>query len=48
MAMMEAIMASYADLKVTIKDAHVVKKSYPNFWEDYILLGGDINVINIR
>ncbi len=48
MAMMEAVMASFAKEKVTITNAQVVKKSYPNFWEDYIALGGEIDVINIR
>ncbi len=48
MAMMQAIMATFADSKVLIENAQVVSKSYPNFWEDYITLGGDINVINIR
>lgn len=48
MAMMIAILASFADGKVTLTNAQVVKKSYPTFWEDYIALGGQIDVINIR
>lgn len=48
MAMMIAIMACFADGKVTVKNAQVVRKSYPNFWEDYKALGGEINVINDR
>lgn len=48
MAMMETILASFAQNKIIIKNAQVVNKSYPNFWEDYIALGGKVNVINIR
>jgi len=48
MAMMAAIMASFAKEKVVIKNAQVCAKSYPDFWEKYLALGGDINVINIR
>ncbi len=47
-AMMSAIMASFADGEVTITNAQVVRKSYPDFWEKYIALGGEVNVINIR
>ena len=48
MAMTAAILATFADGKVTVKNAQVVKKSYPDFWEDYVTLGGVINVVNIR
>ncbi len=48
MAMMAAIMSSFAKEKVVIKNAQVCAKSYPDFWEKYLALGGDINVINIR
>lgn len=48
MAMAESILASFVNGGVVIKDAQVVKKSYPNFWEDYLRLGGNISVINIR
>lgn len=48
MAMMIAIAACFADGPVTLCNAQVVKKSYPNFWDDYVALGGEINVINIR
>lgn len=47
MAMMIAIAACFASGDVTLRNAQVVKKSYPNFWEDYIALGGRIDVINI-
>ena len=48
MAMTAAILATFADGKVTVKNEQVVKKSYPDFWEDYVTLGGVINVVNIR
>jgi 3-phosphoshikimate 1-carboxyvinyltransferase len=38
-----AIAAIRADGPVTIKNASVVKKSYPNFFEDYQSLGGIIH-----
>ncbi len=39
-AMSAAISATVCKTPVTILDAECVKKSYPNFWEDYYLLGG--------
>ena len=30
---------------VTLLGAHCVKKSYPNFWEHYRMLGGDLDVL---
>ncbi len=41
-AMMLAIAATRADGDVTIEDSGSVKKSYPHFWEDYKMLGGNI------
>lgn len=41
-AMMLAIAATRADACVTITGAQCVSKSYPNFWEDYVTLGGRI------
>lgn len=41
-AMMAAIAATNCDAPVTIIGAECVKKSYPNFWEDYEALGGVI------
>jgi 3-phosphoshikimate 1-carboxyvinyltransferase len=42
-AMMAAIAATAATGPVTITDAGSVAKSYPNFWEDYEALGGQIS-----
>ena len=44
-AMMAAIAATRADGPVVLRDAGAVKKSYPNFWNDYTALGGDIEVL---
>lgn len=41
-AMMCAIAATRATGPVTITGAEAVRKSYPNFWEDYVNLGGKI------
>ena len=41
-AMMAAIAATRCEREVTITGAECVKKSYPNFWEDYKKLGGII------
>lgn len=41
-AMMAAIAATRATRNVTITGAESVRKSYPNFWEDYKSLGGEI------
>ena len=41
-AMMTAIAASRCQQPVTVIGAACVKKSYPNFWEDYERLGGKI------
>lgn len=41
-AMMLAIAATRAKGCVTITGAQCVAKSYPNFWEDYVALGGQI------
>lgn len=41
-AMMLAIAATRAKECVTITGAQCVAKSYPNFWEDYVALGGRI------
>lgn len=41
-AMMLAIAATCATDAVTITGAECVAKSYPNFWEDYAALGGDV------
>ncbi len=41
-AMMAAVAATRCARPVTITGAECVKKSYPNFWEDYVALGGSI------
>ena len=41
-AMMAAIAATRCEKPITITGAQCVKKSYPNFWEDYEKLGGMI------
>ena len=45
-AMMLAIAATRAKDCVTITGAQCVAKSYPNFWEDYVALGGRIERLN--
>ncbi len=42
-AMMAAIAAARCREPVTLLGAECVKKSYPNFWEDYRQLGGSIH-----
>lgn len=44
-AMMAAIAATRCEQRVTLLGAECVKKSYPNFWEHYKQLGGDIDVL---
>lgn len=43
-AMMAAIAATRADGTVTVRGAEAVRKSYPNFWDDYAALGGVFEV----
>lgn len=45
-AMSLAIAAIKCKNPVFIKGASAVKKSYPNFWDDYKMLGGNINEWN--
>ena len=42
-----AIAATVAQGKVTISEAQNIHKSYPNFFEDFIKLGGDVNVVSL-
>ena len=42
--MAAAIAATIAQAPVTILGAEAVTKSYPNFWEEYQRLGGDVHV----
>lgn len=44
-AMMAAIAATRCENAVVLNGAECVKKSYPNFWEDYRRLGGKIEEI---
>ena len=44
-AMMAAVAATRCDAPVTLLGADCVKKSYPNFWEHYQELGGDLDVV---
>ena len=41
-AMMAAIAAIRCEKPVTVTGAECVKKSYPDFWEDYRRLGGKL------
>jgi 3-phosphoshikimate 1-carboxyvinyltransferase len=43
--MAAAIAATVCSAPVTILGAEAVKKSYPNFWDEYQRLGGDIHVL---
>ena len=44
-AMMAAIAATGCTGPVTVLGAECVQKSYPDFWEVYQSLGGDIHVL---
>lgn len=44
-AMMAAIAATRCEQPVTLIGADCVKKSYPNFWDHYRMLGGDLDVV---
>ena len=43
-AMMAAVAATKCEAPVTITGAECVRKSYPNFWDDYKALGGKTEV----
>lgn len=43
-----AVAAQFCSDNVIIKDAHAVNKSYPDFFNVYKSLGGEINVIQLR
>ena len=43
-AMMTAVAATRCAAPVKLQGADCVKKSYPNFWEDYEKLGGEISL----
>lgn len=44
-AMMAAVAATRCERPVVIRGAECVAKSYPNFWEDYRFLGGQIEEV---
>ena len=44
-AMMAAVAATRCKAPVTLLGAECVKKSYPNFWDDYRMLGGKLDVL---
>jgi len=44
-AMMAAVAATKCREPVTLLGAQCVQKSYPNFWEHYQMLGGDLDVL---
>ena len=44
-AMMAAVAATRCERPVKLLGADCVKKSYPNFWEHYQELGGDLDVV---
>ena len=45
-AMMLAVAATRASGPVLLRDAGSVAKSYPNFWEDYRMLGGQMEEVH--
>lgn len=47
-AMSAAVLATYSDGTSTINGAEAVDKSYPSFFEDFVDLGGKINVVDER
>lgn len=46
--MAAAVAAAAVDGDVTIRGAEAAEKSYPDFFKDYIQLGGKVNVINLE
>ncbi|PID67092.1 MAG: 3-phosphoshikimate 1-carboxyvinyltransferase [Fusobacteriales bacterium] len=44
-AMLIAIASTVCQNNIILDDASCVKKSYPNFWEDFVSLGGEIKEI---
>ncbi len=44
-AMMAAMAATRCSAPITLSGAQCVEKSYPNFWEDYVDLGGQIEEV---
>lgn len=46
--MASAVASIISRNKVTVTDSQAINKSYPNFFEDFKRLGGNVNVINNR
>ncbi len=46
-AMMAAMAATCCQSPITLVGAQCVAKSYPNFWEDYVRLGGQIEEVEV-
>lgn len=44
-AMMAAMAATRCENPVTVTGAQSVRKSYPNFWEDYVNMGGQVELV---
>lgn len=45
-AMSLAVASTICSSPLLINNAGCVKKSYPNFWDDFVKLGGDVDVID--
>ena len=43
-AMMATVMATHANGPTTVQGAECVRKSYPGFWNDYTILGGQVSM----
>lgn len=46
MAMMLAIASTVSKEPIFIKDTEVVSKSYPEFWDDFVRMGGEITEVS--
>jgi 3-phosphoshikimate 1-carboxyvinyltransferase len=46
--MAAAVAATIAQGETMLTGAECVEKSYPSFFEDYVSLGGSIDVVGIR
>ena len=47
-AMMAAVSAAFAQSPVTLLGAECVRKSYPEFWNHFIQLGGEAHGLVLR
>ena len=46
-AMSVAIASTCCDEEVVLNDSDCVKKSYPHFWQDFKILGGQVDEWNV-